>query len=164
MAGKVLSSGSATYYPQMDDRRQLLDLKESLDRFDEMSQREDFPIATLKVEGEPARPLTKEIAQILLQVADSLTKGKAVFVAPCDTMLTTQDAADMLGMSRPTLVKLLDEGEMPYERLGRHRRIRLDDLEEYARKRHEKVMEMMDEVRADTDPSVTAVNPLIKER
>lgn len=162
MVGRVLSAQSATYYPQTENRRQLLDLKETLDRFDGISRQKDFPIATLKVEGEDARPLTKELAQILLQVADSLTRGKAVFVAPCDTMLTTQDAADMLGMSRPTFVKLLDAGEMPFERLGRHRRVRLDALEEYARKRHERVEAMMNEVRADTNPADTVANPLIK--
>ena len=43
--------------------------------------------------------MTRELAEVLLQVAEQLSKGKAVLVAPCDTRLTTQDAADILGIS-----------------------------------------------------------------
>ncbi|OZG61791.1 MerR family transcriptional regulator [Bifidobacterium lemurum] len=162
MSGRVLSGNSATYYPQADSKRQVLDIKETLDKFEEMVQREDFPIATLKIEGEDARPLTKELAQALLQVANALTQGKAVFVAPCDMMLTTQDAADMLGMSRPTFVKLLESGEIPFTKVGRHRRVRLDDLQTYDNQRHASFMQSMAELNRDTDPSLTAHNPLIK--
>lgn len=47
---------------------------------------------------------------------------------PQNTLLATQEAADLLGISRPTLVQLLADGEMPYEQRGRHRRIMLSDL------------------------------------
>ena len=50
-------------------------------------------------QGQEDRPLTRELAEVLLQVAEQLSKGKAVLVAPCDTRLTTQDAADILGIS-----------------------------------------------------------------
>ncbi|MHD0175172.1 excisionase family DNA-binding protein [Corynebacterium diphtheriae] len=48
--------------------------------------------------------------------------GKAITVAPVDQLLTTQEAANFLGISRPTLVRLLEEGALPYERTtgGRH--------------------------------------------
>lgn len=54
-------------------------------------------------------------------------------VAPVDQKLTTQEAADFLGISRPTMVKLLEQGKLPYERPagGRHRRVRLQDLLHY---------------------------------
>ncbi|UVS82639.1 helix-turn-helix domain-containing protein [Actinokineospora sp. UTMC 2448] len=72
-----------------------------------------------------------EVYRTLRQVIDALVKGKAITIAPHDTMLTTQQAADMLGISRPTLVKLLEKGDIAFEKPGRHRRIRLADLVAY---------------------------------
>lgn len=59
--------------------------------------------------------------------------GKAITVAPIDQMLTTQEAANFLGISRPTLVKLLEGGQIPHELTsgGRHRRVRLQDVVAY---------------------------------
>jgi len=54
-----------------------------------------------------------------------------VSVAPLSAMLTTQEAADYLGISRPTLVRILERGEIPMEKPGRHRFVRLKDLVDY---------------------------------
>jgi excisionase family DNA binding protein len=54
-----------------------------------------------------------------------------VCVAPLSAMLTTQEAADYLGVSRPTMVRILERGEIPMEKPGRHRFVRLKDLIEY---------------------------------
>lgn len=67
----------------------------------------------------------------LRQVAHALAEGKGVSVAPLSAKLTTQQAADYLGISRPTLVRLLEEGEIPMEKPGRHRFVRLHDLVDY---------------------------------
>ncbi|HEV8023535.1 MAG TPA: helix-turn-helix domain-containing protein, partial [Candidatus Nanopelagicales bacterium] len=67
----------------------------------------------------------------LRQVAHALAEGKGVSVAPLRAKLTTQQAADYLGISRPTLVRLLEEGEIPMEKPGRHRFVRLHDLVDY---------------------------------
>jgi excisionase family DNA binding protein len=68
-----------------------------------------------------------------------MAQGKAVTVAPHHTTLTTQQAADLIGVSRPTLIKLLDEGEIAYTQPGRHRRLRLSDVLAYRdRIRHER--------------------------
>ena len=57
-----------------------------------------------------------------------------VTIVPLATRPTTQEAADFLGISRPTLVKLLESGAMPFETVGRHRRVTLDDLLNYQEK------------------------------
>ncbi|MCG7228645.1 excisionase family DNA-binding protein [Corynebacterium minutissimum] len=62
-----------------------------------------------------------------------MRQGKAITVAPVDQLLTTQEAADFLSISRPTLVKKLEDGAIPFERTtgGRHRRVKLVDLLHY---------------------------------
>ncbi|RSX54131.1 MerR family transcriptional regulator [Bifidobacterium goeldii] len=173
MGTRSLVNDAATYMPNAEDRRQLMDIKDALSHitqeakrtseatFNDMANQTDFPVATLKVPGSPARPLTPELANVLMQVADQLSRGRAVFVAPYDTMLTTQDAADFLGVSRPTLVKLLEGGAIPFEKVGRHRRVLLADLQEYMNARHQNNISTFDELAADEDPRATLDNPLI---
>lgn len=83
--------------------------------------------------------LPSEVATVLRDVVAAMAEGKAVTVAPQHTTLTTQQAADLLGVSRPTLIKLLEAGEIPYTTPGRHRRLRLSDVLDYRdRIRHER--------------------------
>ncbi|MFE7749498.1 helix-turn-helix domain-containing protein [Streptomyces sp. NPDC057428] len=81
------------------------------------------------------RTLPSEVYEALVVVVRALSEGKAVTVAPVNTTLTTQEAADLLGVSRPTLVKILDEGSIPFSRPGRHRRVLLADVLAYKEKR-----------------------------
>jgi excisionase family DNA binding protein len=74
----------------------------------------------------------------LRQVVEAMKAGKAVTIAPQNKLLTTQQAADLLGVSRPTVVKLIDEGKLPGETPGQRRRmVKLDDLLAYRAKRRE---------------------------
>lgn len=79
--------------------------------------------------------LPEEIYRVLRQVVEALRQGLAVTVAPLAQALTTQQAADLLGVSRPTVIKLLDQGKIPFERVGTHRRILLRDLLAYRERR-----------------------------
>jgi excisionase family DNA binding protein len=63
-----------------------------------------------------------------------MAEGKAVQVSPVEAELSTQEAADMLGVSRPFLVKLLEQGKIPFKKVGSHRRIELKNLQAYERK------------------------------
>jgi len=118
------TSDSTTLFPP-EDLTELLDLSRFLDTVTE-------PAMLLGPDGQQvALPL--EVYQVLVKVAESMRQGHAISVMPRDLLLTTQEAADLLGESRPTLVKRLETGLIPYERTGagRHRRIRLRDLLEY---------------------------------
>ena len=75
--------------------------------------------------------LPEEIQDVLREVVNALSSGQAITAAPRDTILTTQQAADLLGVSRPTLVRLLEAGDIPFAKPGRHRRITLKDLIAY---------------------------------
>ena len=67
----------------------------------------------------------------LVQVATAMAHRQGVTVIPQNALLTTQEAAELLGISRPTLVRLVEDGEIPYEQRGRHRRVMLADLLAY---------------------------------
>src|SRR3546814_12421743 len=75
--------------------------------------------------------LPPEVFEVLRDVLEAMAQGQAVTVAPVHQRLTTQEAADLLGISRPTVVKLLESGEIPFEQPGRHRRARLADVLAY---------------------------------
>lgn len=87
--------------------------------------------------------LPREVFEALGEVVKAMTDGQAVMIAPVHRFLTAQEAADLLGISRPAFIKLLDSGEMPCERPGR-RRVRLVDVLEYRRRRSEQRRESLD--------------------
>jgi excisionase family DNA binding protein len=73
--------------------------------------------------------------RLLRQVVQHLANDEAVSVIPISRELTTQQAADILNVSRPYLIQLLERGEIPYHRTGTHRRIRIDHLLAFKRER-----------------------------
>ncbi|MCO6005417.1 helix-turn-helix domain-containing protein [Actinoallomurus purpureus] len=95
--------------------------------------------------------LPAEIYRALRHVVEALQQGFAVTVAPLTQTLTTQQAADLLGVSRPTLVKLLDEGRIPFERAGTHRRILLRDVLTYREQRRASQYAALDATAIDID-------------
>lgn len=87
--------------------------------------------ATVVVPGKEPVRLPQPLLKVLSAAAQAFAEGKEVVVGSQDTFLTTQEAADIIGVSRPTMVKLLESGEVPFERPNSHRRIRLGDLAAY---------------------------------
>jgi excisionase family DNA binding protein len=87
--------------------------------------------ATVKIEvGDKAGALTLPpiAARLVLDLLEELASGNAVTLNAIGAELTTQQAADLLNISRPSLIQLLDDGKIAYRRLGTHRRIPLDDV------------------------------------
>jgi excisionase family DNA binding protein len=104
--------------------------------------------------------LPNELYKVLRDVVSALSQGLAISIAPHNTMLTTQEAADLLNISRPTLVRLLTDGEIPYTMRGRHRRIMLRDVLDYRertrRERRRTLDQMVAEAEEDNLYEVTA--------
>ncbi|WP_326561609.1 helix-turn-helix domain-containing protein [Micromonospora sp. NBC_01796] len=95
--------------------------------------------------------LPAEVHRVLQQVVTALQQGLAVTVAPTTQTLTTQQAADLLGVSRPTVIKLLDNGKVPFERVGTHRRVLLRDLLEYREQRRAEQYAALEATAIDLD-------------
>jgi|HubBroStandDraft_3_1064219.scaffolds.fasta_scaffold09103_5 excisionase family DNA binding protein len=75
--------------------------------------------------------LPPEVFETFRAVVEALSQGLAITIAPHQMILSTSEAADILGVSRPTLVRLLEAGEIPFQQPGRHRRVRLADVLAY---------------------------------
>jgi excisionase family DNA binding protein len=69
--------------------------------------------------------------RLLMEVLTELADGNAVQVVPIHAELTTQEAADLLNVSRPHVVRLMEEGALPFHRAGKHRRVRFADLMQF---------------------------------
>jgi excisionase family DNA binding protein len=80
-------------------------------------------------------PLPESLARLLRQAVATLIADQPVTIMAVNQELTTQQAADLLNVSRPYLIKLLDAGAIPFGRVGTHRRVRFGDLLGYRRRR-----------------------------
>ncbi len=88
--------------------------------------------------------LPQAINDFLVRLLDGMLQGQAITLMPEDETFTTQAAANYLGMSRQFLVKLLEEGAIPFHHVGTHRRIFFKDLRDYAKKRDTRRRQTLD--------------------
>jgi excisionase family DNA binding protein len=129
--------------PDPSEQDDLVELREQLAR---ISARRGRPVARLVgLDGSEVEIPASAFAALRTVVRD-MAQGLTITLIPHDKELTTKEAADILNMSRPFLVRLLDRGEIPYHRVGTHRRLNVEDVLAYrelrAKRRREKLREL----------------------
>lgn len=90
------------------------------------------------------------VLQLLLDILAEMSRGNAISIMPIHAELSTQDAANMLNISRPFLVKLLEGGQIPFHKAGSHRRVLAKDVLEYKQKIDTKRRETLDQLAAES--------------
>lgn len=90
-----------------------------------------------------------EAFEMFVDLLAEMAKGNAVTLLPIHAEVTTQEAAEMLNVSRPFLIKLLEEKTLPFRMVGTHRRIRLADLLEFKKADDERRRKAIDELAAE---------------
>ena len=107
-------------------------------------------IMSLKIQNQDGKEVAIDLpasaVRLLLDILEQLANGNAVTLTPLHAELTTNQAAGLLRVSRPFLIKLLDEGQIPYRKVGRHRRILAKDVLAYRQANFKKRNKVLDEL------------------
>jgi excisionase family DNA binding protein len=91
--------------------------------------------------------ISDNVFEVLLQILPVLEQGRTtVTITPMNSEMTTQEAADILNVSRPHLIKLLENNEIPYTKTGSHRRIKVKDVMDYKEKKDTQCRQSLSEM------------------
>ena len=98
--------------------------------------------------GRTTVKLPAPAVRLLLRILEEMARGNAVTIIPVHAELTTQEAANILNISRPSLIQLLEEGKLEYRRVGTHRRVRFEAVMQYKRRADEARRAALEELAA----------------
>lgn len=106
--------------------------------------------------------IPEHVYRILRDVIEAMHHNLAITLVPQTTTLTTQQAADLLGVSRPTLVKYLEQGRLPFQKVGSHRRVMLADLMAFQEERKQAQRRFLAEADLGEDVDVEEMRSRVK--
>lgn len=133
---------STFFTPQMvpaSERPHVAEINDRLVEYFQSAPGKEAPERLLRLAlGDELLTVPGFLAAMIRDLVSALARGDMVTLLPSHRELTTQEAADILNVSRQYVVQLLDEGAIPYTRVNKHRRIRVDDLLAFKLQRDEK--------------------------
>ncbi|MBW4680099.1 MAG: helix-turn-helix domain-containing protein [Microcoleus vaginatus WJT46-NPBG5] len=118
---------------------------ESIRQLEQLLSQETSQAKLVGSDGEEVL-IPEPVYRILHDIVHMMASGQAIHLIPQNHAISTQEAADVLNVSRPYLVKLLEEGEIPHTKVGKHRRIRFEDLMAYKEQRDIKRSQLLDKL------------------
>lgn len=122
--------------------------KESLQLLTKHSSKDEM--LTLQVgDGDASITLPVGAVNLLIDILQAMAAGQGVTLIPENAELTTVEAANILNVSRPFLIKLLENKEIPYRKVGKHRRIRMEDVMRYKEEIDQKRKAILDQLVAE---------------
>jgi len=110
-----------------EQRSQVVELSRALEGMLHTPKRRRPHCQLVGPKGDPI-PLPESVFYVLERVAEVMARGDSITVVPVGKEVTTQQAADILNVSRQYLVRLLDQDRIPYRKTGKHRRLRIEDV------------------------------------
>jgi excisionase family DNA binding protein len=141
-----MSMNSERDYEQLPDHETALLARESASELSRLlSEQPDADRASVKLDGHDLI-LPRQALLLLRDVLADLAQGNAVSIVPRHAEMTTQQAADILNVSRPYLIKLLESGVLNFTKVGTHRRVKFGELMAYRERIKRKSAEAMDEL------------------
>jgi len=124
--------GSNIHKTTKSDQKIALSSIEKLAKSEEKATKNKSNVVKLKIQGsDELVSIPLKALKLLTSILSNMAEGKSIALMPTDAEVSTQQAAEILNVSRPHVIKLLEKGNIPYRKVGSHRRILLQDILEF---------------------------------
>jgi len=142
--------GSSIQKITKSDQKIALSSIEMLTKSEIKAAKNKSNVVKLKIQGsDELVTIPLKALKLLTSILSNMAEGKSIALMPTDAEISTQQAAEILNVSRPHVIKLLEKGEIPYKKVGSHRRILLQDILEYESKFKKKRRKQLNKLAAE---------------
>jgi excisionase family DNA binding protein len=140
--------------PSEEDEKQALIAKQAMIHY--FHEAEGRQLVSVRLHDERGRtdhflPLPESAAKLLVDVLTHIANGNAVMVLPVHREISTQQAADLLNVSRPHLIRMLERGDLPFRQVGTRRKVQLKDVLAYKARQAAERRRVLDELTAQAE-------------
>ena len=142
---ETILSRPGTYVPDEADTQAAV---ESSRRMSTITKRKSLSLRVESDGREESIPIPASLYRLLQDILTNMAQGNAITLVPLQAELTTQQAAEILNVSRPFVIQLIETNQLPHRMVGTHRRVLFKDLMEFKRRNQEARMKTLQELAA----------------